>query len=518
MKLRNYQLVAVEQVRAAMAKGARAPLLVLATGGGKTICFSYICQSAAAKGKRVLIVAHRAELISQASEKISSLGITHGIIAPKFTKAYHSPVQVASVQTLIGRLDEVPAPDLIIIDEAHHAPAGSWAKVLEAYPRARVLGVTATPVRTDGKGLAGSFDTLIQPEIGGRPVTAKWLMDEGYLCEAVVYAPDKSLDLSGLRKGKSGDYTDKAAAAAVDKPTITGDAVEHYRQYANHQPALAFCASVEHAGHVCEAFQVAGYRAAVLAGNVTDAERKRLIQGLASGQIEVLCSCNMVSEGTDIPVCTAAILMRPTQSLGLHLQQVGRVLRPVYAEGMPTGTAAQRRLAIAQGPKPRAVIIDMVGNVGRWENGVFVERHGFPDAEWVWALGEDKPVRKPKEEGEMEAEKVEAVAQCAYCFAAFKPAPRCPECGTLRDIKARAIVVTEGELREARAAEAQAQQAKESERKEANKNLASASYRAKSKAELAELAQQYGLSKAWLDSTAKRVADWRRSKGMEFYF
>jgi DNA repair protein RadD len=379
--LRDYQQKGILDIRAAM-RSARSVLYVAPTGSGKTVLFVFIAQSAIALGNRVWILVHRQELLFQTSRSLDALGVSHGVVAPGFTPAPHELVQVCSVQTLRNRIlqGRIGDVDLVVIDEAHHATAGSWRTILEARPRARFLGVTATPSRADGNGLGvaagGVFDVMtLGPSVAH-------LMAEGYLCKAAVFAPPSQLDLTNLRL-RGGDYEPKALAERVDRPTITGDAVSHYRRVCSGQPAIAFCASVAHAKHVAEQFRAAGFRSESIDGSMADTDRKRLIDALGTGKMHVLTSCEIVSEGTDIPVVAAAILLRPTQSLALHLQQVGRALRPVYVPGANVATREGRLSAIASSAKPRAVILDHVGNT---------LRHGLPDEGWEWSL-EGKPKR-----------------------------------------------------------------------------------------------------------------------------
>lgn len=356
MELRPYQVQAVAELRDCYRRGARAPLYQLPTGGGKTVVFCHISEGATKRGKSVWIVVHRQELLYQCSRALEGLGVMHGLIAPGFTPGIEH-VQVASVQTLVKRLDSGRAapPDLIVLDEAHHATAGSWRKIIEACPNSRLLGVTATPVRLDGQGLGvaggGVFDALVSGP------TIPELIAQGFLSPPVVYAPPTQLDLSGVRM-VGGDYAQGEIGRRMDKPTITGDVVAHYRRICNGAPAIAFCASVEHAKHVAADFRGAGFRAESLDGKMPDGQRKTLIDELGRGHLNVLTSCDIVSEGTDIPVVMAAILLRPTASMGLYLQQVGRALRP--APG-----------------KTRAVILDHVGNC---------LRHGLPDEDREWSL------------------------------------------------------------------------------------------------------------------------------------
>jgi DNA repair protein RadD len=404
VQLRPYQQQAISDLRMAYRSGSAAPLLVAPTGMGKTVVFAAITQAAAARGRQVLILVHRRELIHQASAKLAAIGVDHGVIAAGITPA-NASVQVASVQTLIRRLDRAAAPDLIIIDEAHHAVAGSWRKVIDHWPNSLLLGVTATPVRQDGRGLGSMFDQLV---LG--PSTAE-LIATGYLSPARIYAPPPVADLTGIHR-RAGDYAIDEAADRMDRPTVTGDAISHYQRIGAGQPAIAFCCNVKHAEHVCHAFRVAGIPAATLLG--TTADRDALVARFAAGFIDVLVTVDVVSEGFDCPGAAVAILLRPTQSEGLYLQQIGRVLRP------------------AQG-KTAAIILDHVGNV---------HRHGFPDDHRNWTLADRE--RRAGSAGPPPP----SVRTCSECFAAFKPAPICPCCGAACAAPDRRLKQVAGDLQE----------------------------------------------------------------------
>lgn len=410
IELRTYQSEIAAALRQAYGQGYRAPLLVAPTGSGKTVLFSYIASQAASKGNGTLILVHRQELLSQTSATLTRFEVEHGLIAPGAEETGNL-VQVASVQTLVRRLGRLDwQPSLIVVDEAHHTTADAGhGKVLAHYDGARVLGVTATPERLDGKGLGvragGFFDVLVEG-----PAVAE-LVAQGYLSRPVVYAPKTQLDLSGIRT-LGGDYEKGALAAAMDRPAIHGDAVKHYRQYCDGAPSIAFCVSVAHAEHVAEAFRQAGYQAASIDGTLDDKTRRQRIADLGAGKLHVLTSCEIISEGTDIPVVGGALLLRPTQSLALALQQIGRALRPYSG-------------------KERAVIIDAVGNV---------LRHGHPLAERPWSL-DAKPRRQRKDEDSQPRVKV-----CPACECAHPPAPHCPHCGHRYPGQARRIEQVDGDL------------------------------------------------------------------------
>jgi DNA repair protein RadD len=365
--LRPYQEDCIARLRQSYGSGHRAPLLALPTGGGKTLIFAHVTAGARAKARRVLIAVHRRELIHQASAKLDWAGVPHGTIAAGFDPNPTELVQLASVQTLARREDHRTRPfDLLVFGEAHHSRAETWQKLLAAQPAAKRLGVTATPARLDGKGLGiaagGCFDDLV---IG--PSTATLIRD-GYLCPVRCFAPAKRLDLTGVRV-VAGDYVREELAFVVNTGAITADCIAEYRQRADHQPCLVFCCTVAHAVAVAAAFGAAGYRSHCVDGETPKAERDALITGLATGHVEVLTSCALIDEGLDVPAVGCVILLRPTKSLVLHRQQIGRGMRVAEA-------------------KAALIVLDHVGNV---------ITHGLPETEPRWSLAgvEKKPGDAP---------------------------------------------------------------------------------------------------------------------------
>ena len=272
MNLRPYQSQLVTDIRLQYQLGRKSVLAVLSTGGGKTYIFSYIAQQASVKGNRVLILVHRAELLDQASRSLRSMGVPHGRISAGKSMDLSHTVQVASVQTLARRLHLIPPEffQLLIIDEAHHTNAGTWRKVIEHCASAHLLGVTATPCRTDGRGLGEWYQTMVQGP------SAQWLADEGYLAAARVLAPP-GFSSAGLRK-KMGDYDTKEAEQRVG--TIMGDIVGHYRKHLSGQTAIAFCCSVAHAEAVAGLFLSAGVAAASIDGTMSGEQRSDLLSEL----------------------------------------------------------------------------------------------------------------------------------------------------------------------------------------------------------------------------------------------
>lgn len=403
IKLRPYQEKVADGIRRAwMEKDEdeklknQNVLLELATGGGKTYTFCYIADRVRRKRKRVYILVHRDNLLGQTMDSLKSLKVPFRVIASGYTQIDAS-VQVCSVFTLANRLAKTPKPDLLIIDEAHHANAGSWRKILDYWHDVKVLGVTATPVRTDGSGLGkvggGFFDTMIHGP------TMRELIEMGNLCDYEYYRPPVGLDLSAVSISGS-EFHKKQLREAVEKPKITGCAIDHYLDICPSAPAIAFCVSIAHANDVAAKFRQRGVNAQALTSEMSREQIRAAIRALGEGRIQVLTSCDIISEGTDVPIVTTAILLRPTHSLGLFLQQVGRVLRP--APG-----------------KSHAIILDHVNNL---------KRHGLPDKKQNWTLEAKKKKLRKGSAVEMD-ESIIDTRQCEECFLIHKPQPTCPRCG-----------------------------------------------------------------------------------------
>jgi DNA repair protein RadD len=399
MQLRPYQTQLVTEIRGQYQLGRKAVLAVLPTGGGKTVCFSYIAQAASIKGNRVLILVHRAELLDQASR---AMPVPHGIIAAGRAMDLSHTVQVASVQTVARRLHLLPRDffQLLVVDEAHHTTAGTWSKVIEHFAAAKLLGVTATPIRGDGRGLGEHYQAMVQGP------TAQQLTDDGFLAAAKVLAPP-GFDSAGLRK-RMGDFDTKQAEQRVG--TIMGDCLGHYRKHLSGQTAIAFCCSVAHAEAVAHLFQSAGIAAASIDGTMDTATRRELLQRLAVGDLKVLTSCALIGEGVDVPSVGGCILLRPTASVGLHLQMIGRCLRPQ--------------------PGKTAVVLDHVGNTLRLG-------HHLEERDWTL-----DGLRK------RDREAAPSVKVCPTCFATSpSTAQVCRDCGhVFAPPERRELRQVEGEL------------------------------------------------------------------------
>lgn len=411
MKLRPYQEKLVADIRESFT-GHRRVLAVAPTGSGKTTVFSYIARGVAAKQKRVTILCHRDFLHRQICEALESWGVPHGRLKGGSRFTTRAPVTVASVFTLVNRLERYLPPDLLIVDECHHFGSGnSWNKVAAAFPNARILGVTATPIRSDFIGLGDSFDDLV----AGPQVID--LTMQGYLSPAEVYAPPVLADLKGVRI-RAGDYVAADLTDEMDKPTITGDAVSHYKKLAPGSQAVVFCCSIKHAEDVAEGFRQAGFPSQAVHGKMDQFDIDRTFLQYRNREIQVVTACDLISEGFDVPSIETVIMLRPTKSLGLYLQMVGRGIRP--APG-----------------KTKTLVLDHAGNTAR---------HGFIDEIRDWKLAGTI-------EKQSRGESVPAVRTCPFCFACFRPAPLCPVCGAAQPVNSREVKHVDGELQQMSAAD-----------------------------------------------------------------
>jgi DNA repair protein RadD len=396
LELHDFQQHDVDRIRERFADGDQRVLYQLPTGGGKGVMLAHVAAGAAALGNSVVILGHRQEIVDQISDNLTDLGVEHGIIAAGYRETPDLAVQVASVATLIRRLDRLRSKiSLLIVDEAHHSVANTWQKIIGEMPDVHLIGCTATPERLDGQGLSDVFESLV---IGP---TIRELIEAGYLAKFTAYAPGKDLELRHVRT-RMGDYAVKQLSAEMSKEVIVGCAVEDYERLCPGTPAIVFCVDIQHSQLVAERFAAAGYRSAHVDGKTPKDERRRLIATLGSGELQVLCNCGLISEGLDVPNVGAVILLRPTKSLALYLQQIGCALRP--APG-----------------KERALILDHSGNTYRF---------GPADTPRAWSLdgreehanGSGTPVvRRCKECGALNPVTAETCSECGAAL--FTPRP-----------------------------------------------------------------------------------------------
>lgn len=390
VQLRPYQVAAIEELRRRLAAGQRRVLLVAPTGAGKTVMFSAMVAAAVARGRRALVIVHRRELVEQAVDKLLQAGVEAGVILAGVPPRPELPVQVASVQTLGARQNgkarrELPPADLIILDEAHHAVSPTWRRVLESYPDAVMIGATATPWRTDKRGLADIFQSHVLA------ATVSELIQNGSLSPYEAFAYDAP-DLHEVPV-VAGEYNQAALSLACNTSVLVGGVVSEYLSYGRGRRALLFAVSIEHSRAITAELLAHGVAAEHVDGTTPKLERAATLRRLAAGETHVVCNVGCFTEGFDSPGVEICILARPTMSLSLHLQMCGRGLRP--APG-----------------KKRALLVDHGGN--------FL-RHGLPDDERDYSL-----TATPK--------RVADINTCPLCRAVFgriRDDGSCPKCSEI---------------------------------------------------------------------------------------
>jgi DNA repair protein RadD len=405
--LRDYQVRLVEQAEATTDRA----LLVLPTGGGKTVVAAAIIERAAEVGRRVLVITHRREILKQTSLKVP---LDHGLIQSGLNVDPRFSIQIASVQTLWARCmrsDKMPLPSaqLLIVDEAHHIAAATWRAILENYPNAKLVGLTATPCRSDGRGLGNHFDRIIEgPQIAN-------LIAQGHLVQTIYYAPTDP-DLRGVET-RQGDYVIKQLADRLNRDDLVGDIVSNWLKFGQRRITLVFCVDVAHSLHVVNEFIASGVRAEHIDGSTPIADREATLARLASGETELLSNCQVLTEGFDLPAIGCIVLARPTKQLGLFRQMAGRGLRP--APG-----------------KNNLILIDHSGAV---------YRHGLLEDRIEWTLEVTKQAENPTHAARSR-QTTSRLIECTQCAALRTPGERCPVCGFLPTRRPDAIVFREGEL------------------------------------------------------------------------
>lgn len=373
LTLRDYQEEIVTEVRKAFREKYRKILTVLPCGGGKTVIFAQMAALATKNNKKVLFLVHRRELLDQT--------------VATFEKFNIPPVEITTVQSFVRNLNDTHY-DMIIFDEAHHSSSNTWLKIIEHYKNSYIIGLTATPCRLDGKPLGMIYEKMI---IGS---SANELTEKNYLCQYKYFAPTLA-DLSELKK-KGSDYDMDSVYEILDKPRIYGDIVETYRNIAKGKKAICYCPNISFSKKIAGIFKEAGINAVHFDADTPKNVRKSIISDFRQGKISILCNVDLISEGFDVPDCECVILLRPTQSAALYIQQACRPLRPEKS-------------------KPYAIIIDHVSNYMRF---------GFPTDDREWDLG--KPVKMTSN---FDKEGNYIVKVCDKCFRTFKSAPKCPFCG-----------------------------------------------------------------------------------------
>jgi DNA repair protein RadD len=406
---RYYQTEGVQKATEAVVSGFRNLILVAPCAAGKTLIGAMLIQGALRKGIRCLFLAHRRELIRQSFEKLYEGGVPLDAIGIEMAgvdqwnrtagsdewiwaqakRNPNAPIQLASVDTLRRR--ELPPAGLVIDDECHRCTSKTRREFAAHYANSIRIGLTATPIGPNGGSLADVYEKLIIV------ATPSELAAAGHVLTPRVFTVPKSglPDLRGVPVSQAtGDYRESELTRAVDRGAITGNAIDHWRQYADGLPTVLFPASIVHSQHCVAEFNRSGIPAIHLDGKMSAKKRAKILSMLKSGEVSVLSSCDCISEGFDFPPLACAIDVSPTLSLVRHMQRMGRVLR------------------LWPG-KERPIILDHAGNC---------VNHGRPDIDREWELraickGEKRPVGSP----------ISVV--CKQCFAVFPHGTRECECG-----------------------------------------------------------------------------------------
>jgi DNA repair protein RadD len=422
-ELRAYQIRAIEQIELAIDAPFRslrerspakpeAPLYVLPTGAGKTVIAVSIINRAAEYGWRVLALTHRREILKQTSLQIG--GEDHGLILAGLNHDLAAPVQIASIQTLWARCMRsskfpLPPADLIIVDECHHVAARTWRTILQSYPNARLIGLTATPCRSDGRGLGNYFSTIIEgPQIPE-------LIAKGFLVPTVYYAPVEP-DLRGVQT-RQGDYVINQLADRMNRDDLVGDIVSNWHKFGERRKTLVFCVDVAHSLHVRNEFVKSGVRAEHIDGTTPKPERDAALCRLASGETELIANCMVLTEGYDLPALGCIALARPTKQLGLFRQMAGRGLRPAP-------------------DKQNLILIDHSGAV---------YRHGLLEDRIAWTLDATGHAENPTH-AKRARDTMRKLIACSQCNALRSAGEKCPHCGFLPQRPAEGIAFRDGAL------------------------------------------------------------------------
>lgn len=408
--MRDYQEGAIKRARYLVNFQNKRRILICAPcGAGKGHVIAKLMANTVEKGNRVLAIAHRTELIEDLADRVCRFGFMPGVILSGRDPHPERSVQVASIQTLARR--EKPVADLVIVDEAHHATAESYLDVLEHYPQAIIIGLTATPCRLGGQPLGDLFEELVEP------IRTAELVERGLLVPVQGFAFDHP-DLRHVKK-TGGDYNGSDLAALVDIPKLRGNVVEQYLAKARGTRAIVFAINVEHSERIAAEFREHGVKALHVDGATPRDVRKAAFEAFRSGAAQVLTNCQLFTEGVDLPAIETVILARPTMSTALALQMIGRGRRP-----LPCPSCGEiphwRQAACACG----APVVKRFCRLHDHASVVF--NHGLPDEPREWSLKDSfafDPGRKVAQPGS-------AIRTCKVCMGIY-PADveRCPVCG-----------------------------------------------------------------------------------------
>lgn len=418
--LRGYQQQAIQALRHSVATGHKAPLLVAPCGAGKTAIAAEMIFSAREKARPCLFLAPRRELIYQTARRLESVGygIDYGIIMAGEDPSLTPGVQVASIPTLHARAIQrdaidLPPAGLVLVDEAHIGIGGRSQEIIEHYQRqAVVVGLTATPARTDGRGLGMVYDDLV---LG--PSVAD-LTEAGYLVPSRYFAGEKP-DTSGIPV-QAGDYQQTELGKRANETELVGDVVANWFRLASDRQTFVFAVNRAHSRHLAQRFAEHGIAAEHIDG-ATDLDTRRAIHDrLQRGETQVVCNCQVYTYGVDFPPVSCIVLACPTKSLTKYHQMVGRGLRPSPG-------------------KSDCFVLDHAGIV-------LDEKLGFIDDTMPWSLDGRSKVQRRKADSER---RQPDNMQCPECESVIRPAPQCPVCcHEMGQRYARAIKAHQAELAE----------------------------------------------------------------------
>lgn len=402
--LYDFQRKLSQDIRDAVKAGHRNILVVLPTGGGKSILASAIVEAALKKLSRILFLVHRRELIKQQSQHFTEFGFEHGFIAAKLGYDFDAQLIISGVQSLVTVLEKLIPPDVLIIDEAHHTPSETHSTVFKYCGRSIRIGFTATPERLDGKGLDDLYDVMVEG-----PTVAE-LIEMGFLCKYDYYIPEFPVDVSeeAIERVK-GDFSQSLSEKILNQPKITGDVIENYKKHCMGEKGFIFASNVKHSKAVADAFNEAGIPAAHIDGTMSQDKRDKIDKAFRLGLIKILCNVNLATEGYDVKDASYLGILRLTKSITLLKQIWGRVMR------------------ISPG-KTKAYIFDHANNALR---GM-----GLPDTPIKWNL-EGRAARKKQED-----EESFSITQCKSCGKYFQSGTKvCPSCGYTLQAPPKKVVV-----------------------------------------------------------------------------
>ena len=416
MNLRPYQNKAIEDIRHHFSKGKKRILLVAPKGSGKTVIASSMMQKAKERSKFNLFVAHRRELVMQCSRKLSDFGLNHGVIMAEKSPNAMADIQVASIQTFASRKDRddfiKPNADIVILDEAHRSVSGQFTELLKVYPNSFIIGLTATPIRNDGRGLGNIYEEIV--ECG----SIKELTEQGYLVPNRIVAPSIP-DLQKIRL-VAGDYEKRALDRKMNTRKLVGDIVSHWIKYGENRATVVFATSIAHSKHIANIFRQNGVSSGHIDSEMNELDRETQLSNLNSGKIKVLSNCQILTEGWDQPKISCVIIARPTKSYPMYLQMIGRTLRP-YPN------------------KKDTLIIDHSG---------CVYEHGFPEDAGNWTLSTKKPKTRDRIKDPIQPIEKQPFT-CVRCDTVYAPNRddyACPNCALIPTKKERIVLISEGRL------------------------------------------------------------------------